>query len=127
MCRRSSVIRVLLQVNLQQVVCWVTNQDKGSLLLLTNTDAKMRKPVAGVIFSKHTDLTSPYLYLFHHYASTPDLIYLYIIPDIVKRVSKNMQDASVPGDNCVEEFSYWTLWYGPSRSYLWESITTLGR
>ena len=87
---------MLLQGKLRQEVCRFTVQDKGGLLLPTDTDVNMETLVADLLLSKHPNHTLPALEAFHPYVSSPTLIDLEITLEIVERVHKTMKGAEEP-------------------------------
>ena len=67
---------------------------KGGLLLPTDTGGNTETLVADVIFSKHPNRTLPALEAFHPYFSSPNLIDLDIMSDIVDKVPNTMKGAA---------------------------------
>ena len=65
---------MLLQGKLIQEVRYITGQDKGGLLLPTNTFVSTETLVADLLFSKHPNRTSPALEAFRPYVSSPAII-----------------------------------------------------
>ena len=59
---------------MRQEVFRLTGRDKGGILLPTDTDVNTETLVTDVLFSKHTNRTSPALEVFHPYVFLPDLI-----------------------------------------------------
>ena len=78
---------------MRQEVFRLTGRDKGGILLPTDTDVNTETLVTDVLFSKHTNRTSPALEEFHPCFSSPSLIDLDITSDIVDRLPKTMKGA----------------------------------
>ena len=81
---------------MRQEVYPLTGRDKSGILLPTDTDVNTETLVADVLFSKHTNRTSPALEAFHPCFSSPSLIDLDITSDIVDWVPKTMKVAALP-------------------------------
>ena len=87
---------MLLQGKMILEVRRFTGQEKGDLLLPTNTDVNTETLVAYVFFSKHPNCTLPALEEFNPYVFSPNIINLDTTSNIVNQGSKKMKGAVGP-------------------------------
>ena len=86
--------RLVLQGKLRAAVCWITEREKGGILLPDEKDEKTGDTVLEVLQSKHPDARPPDAENFKAYETCPDLLDLDITEEVCCKVARRLRGSA---------------------------------
>ncbi len=110
--RLSIYHRLVLQGKLRQAVRYLTDREKGSILMPDDIDEKTGDSVTTVLESKHPDARVPDVSFFQSYPNTPDFVDLDITEDSVEKVAGRLSGSAGLGGSDAYACSHWLLKFG---------------
>jgi hypothetical protein len=102
----------ILRGGLRSGVRYLTNREKGGILMPGDIDEKTGDSVANVLKSKHPDARVPDASLLPTYSETPDFVDLSITEDVVETVAKRLAGSAGLGGTDAHALTNWLLQFG---------------
>jgi hypothetical protein len=112
----------MLKGDVRGAVKYLTELQKGGVLLPDDIDEKTRLSVLEVLRSKHPYTTPPVLSSIHLYDVTPDLCDLDVTHDMIEQVDRNLPGSSGLGGVDLQAVSRWLLAFGNASVTLHHSL-----
>jgi hypothetical protein len=94
--RAKKFARLVLQDKLRSAVRWLTEREKGGVLLPGNVDEKSRERVIDILQSKHLDAQIPEAAELEDYDNLPDFVDLDITKEVVEKVARRLSGSAGP-------------------------------
>ena len=110
--------RLVLQGKLQAAVRWITEREKGGILLPDEKDEKTGDTVLDVLQSKHPEAQIPDAKNFKAYETCPDLPDLDITEEVACTVARRLWGSAGPGGSDATAVQQWLLRFGEASSEL---------
>jgi hypothetical protein len=114
--RGKTFSRLVLQGKLRSAVRYLTEREKGGIMLPDEIDEKTGDTVLEVLQSKHPESRVPDISLMEEYDSLPDFVELDITADTVEKVARRLSGSAGPGGTDASDLQHWLLRFGGASS-----------
>jgi hypothetical protein len=120
--RAKTYARLVLQGKLRAAVRWLTEREKGGVLLPDDLDSKTNEPVIDVLRSKHPDARVPDVSVLEAYEILPDLQDVDITEETVEQVARRLSGSAGPGGTDSAAVQHWLLRFGGASQQLRKAV-----
>ncbi len=117
--------RLVLQGKLRTAVRWLTEREKGGVLLPGDTDEKTGENIFDVLKSKHPAATDPDPSEMEDYEILPDFVDLDVTEDTVEQVARRLSGSAGPGGSDAQALQHWLLRFGGASQELRRAVAGL--
>jgi hypothetical protein len=120
--RAKTYARLVLQGKLRAAVRWLTEREKGGVLLPSDLDSKTNEPVIDVLRSKHPDAKVPDISVLEEYETVPDFVDLDITEETVEQTARRLSGSAGPGGTDSAAVQHWLLRFGGASQQLRKAV-----
>jgi hypothetical protein len=99
----------MLRGEVRSAVRYLTDREKGGVMLPKDIDEKTGDTVIEVLRSKHPDAKTPSLTSLSSYTTTPDYVGLDISEDAVKGIARRLSGTAGLGGTDSHALKHWSL------------------
>jgi hypothetical protein len=110
--QQSTYHHMFMQGKLRQAVRYLTDREKGIIMMPDENDDKTGDSVATVLESKHPDARVPNVSFLPTFPNTPDFMDLDITEDSVEKVAGRLSGSAGLGGTDAQALSHWLLKFG---------------
>ena len=104
--------RKMLRGDVRGAVRYLTERDKGGVLMPDDIDEKSGDSVADVLASKHPDARTPEALSLHQCKITPDFVDVDVTEDTVETVARRLSGSAGLGGTDSHALQHWLLRFG---------------
>ncbi len=120
--RAKTFARLVLQGKLRSAVRWLTDREKGGVLLPDDVDEKTGESVIDVLQSKHPDAQVPDAAELEDYETVPNFVDLDITKEVVEKVARRLSGSAGPGGSDAQSLQQWLLRFGAASQRLRKAV-----
>ena len=101
--------RKILRGDMRGTVRYLTEREKGGILMPIDTDEKSGDSVEAVLKSKHPDARTPTAETLPKYNNLPDFVDVDITEDSVEKVARRLSGSAGVGGTDIHALQHWLL------------------
>jgi hypothetical protein len=121
--RAKTFNRLILQGKIRAGVRYVTEREKGGVLLPSNKDEKKGEgTVLEALKEKHPEPRFPEPHDFEEYEEVPDFVKLDVTEEVVGQVAARMSGSAGPGGSDAQSVQHWLLRHGQASQLLRKAV-----